>query len=234
MGRFRSKGEKRSTPSADGRLHRFCESAENLPRVSTSGHGRSKMAGSRDLTQRRDARCPPQGMTVGATSRPSTASTPRRRAEAQTLEKQGVWEPLWRAVLATLTARRSWRGPRRSWTARSSRQKEGACVGLTRKGKGTKIMAVTDGNGLPIGVLIESEVEGGGEAGQGDAGDGVRRPTAGPPADAAGAAHLRPGLRQPGLPAYLTRRGIRHAIPMKRRPKNWKPRLHRLPASTAP
>ena len=29
-------------------------------------------------------------------------------------------------------------------------------MGLKRKGKGTKSMAVTDGGGLPIGVLVES------------------------------------------------------------------------------
>jgi transposase len=35
-------------------------------------------------------------------------------------------------------------------------QKRGGMVGSTKKGKGTKIMAITDSNGLPIGVEIES------------------------------------------------------------------------------
>jgi hypothetical protein len=35
-------------------------------------------------------------------------------------------------------------------------QKGGQGVGLTRKGKGTKWMVVTDGNGLPLAVLLDS------------------------------------------------------------------------------
>lgn len=37
--------------------------------------------------------------------------------------------------------------------------KGGAGVGLTRKGKGPKVMAVTDGDRFPIGVLVESAQE---------------------------------------------------------------------------
>jgi transposase len=37
-----------------------------------------------------------------------------------------------------------------------SGQKRGLCVGKTKKGKGTKIMAVADRSGLPIAVCIES------------------------------------------------------------------------------
>lgn len=35
-------------------------------------------------------------------------------------------------------------------------KKGGAAIGLTRKGKGTKIMLVTDGGGQPLAVLIDS------------------------------------------------------------------------------
>jgi len=35
-------------------------------------------------------------------------------------------------------------------------EKRGACVGKTKRGKGTKIMAATDGAGLPIAICIES------------------------------------------------------------------------------
>jgi hypothetical protein len=35
-------------------------------------------------------------------------------------------------------------------------QKGGQAVGLTRKGKGTKWMVVTDGNGLPLAALLDS------------------------------------------------------------------------------
>jgi hypothetical protein len=37
-----------------------------------------------------------------------------------------------------------------------ARQKGGAAVGKTKRGKGTKLMLVVDGNGLPIGFLLAS------------------------------------------------------------------------------
>ena len=36
------------------------------------------------------------------------------------------------------------------------REKRGSCVGKTKRGKGTKIMAVTDGNGLPVAIRTTS------------------------------------------------------------------------------
>jgi transposase len=57
-------------------------------------------------------------------------------------------------------------GPERSWWSRSARmfyrwfvrrgKKRGFAVGKTKRGKGTKIMAITDGAGLPLAVHIES------------------------------------------------------------------------------
>lgn len=35
-------------------------------------------------------------------------------------------------------------------------KKGGACVGKTKRGKGSKVMAVTDGHGLPVSVLVAS------------------------------------------------------------------------------
>ena len=35
-------------------------------------------------------------------------------------------------------------------------QKGGACVGKTKRGKGIKIMLVTDANGLPVGLELAS------------------------------------------------------------------------------
>src|SRR5579872_6523261 len=35
-------------------------------------------------------------------------------------------------------------------------EKGGAAVGKTKRGKGTKIMAVTDGNGVPVAVYVAS------------------------------------------------------------------------------
>jgi transposase len=37
-----------------------------------------------------------------------------------------------------------------------SGEKRGLCVGKTKRGKGTKIMAIADGNGLPVAVCTES------------------------------------------------------------------------------
>lgn len=49
-------------------------------------------------------------------------------------------------------------GPHRSIRRRQlcSRQKRGLCVGKTKRGKGTKIMAVADGHGLPLAVCTDS------------------------------------------------------------------------------
>ena len=49
-------------------------------------------------------------------------------------------------------------GPQRSIRRRQlcSRQKRGLCVGKTKRGKGTKIMAVADGHGLPLAVCTDS------------------------------------------------------------------------------
>jgi hypothetical protein len=45
---------------------------------------------------------------------------------------------------------------RPSSTPVSPRSKKGRKVGKTKRGKGTKIMAVADRNGLPVSVCIES------------------------------------------------------------------------------
>lgn len=43
----------------------------------------------------------------------------------------------------------------RGWDFRT-RQKRGLCVGKTKRGKGTKIMGIADGHGLPIALRTES------------------------------------------------------------------------------
>jgi transposase len=53
-------------------------------------------------------------------------------------------------------SRGDWNGTGPFWMAALHRPKGGQAVGLTRKGKGTKWMLVTDGNGLPLAVLLES------------------------------------------------------------------------------
>ena len=54
--------------------------------------------------------------------------------------------------------RSRWPGPARMFHRRNvcSGEKRGRCVGPTKRGKGTKIMAIADGHGLPIAVCTES------------------------------------------------------------------------------
>jgi transposase len=68
----------------------------------------------------------------------------------------GVWECIWRAALAALD-----RHGRLDWSivfldgSFVPAKKGGEQVGLTRKGKGTKWMLVTDGTGLPLGFHLD-------------------------------------------------------------------------------
>jgi transposase len=52
------------------------------------------------------------------------------------------------------TRRASCRGTRRSATACSRQQQRGDDIGKTKRGKGTKLMMVADGRGVPMGVRI--------------------------------------------------------------------------------
>ena len=57
-------------------------------------------------------------------------------------------------------------GPEGSWRIRSARmlhrrdfrsgEKRGRCIGKTKRGKGSKIMAIADGHGLPLAICTES------------------------------------------------------------------------------
>jgi len=103
-----------------------------------------------------------------------------------------------------------------------ARQKRGRAVGLTRKGKGTKWMLVTDGNGLPLGFHLDSaqkaevnlaeqtlaQVHVQGKAG---------RPKTRPVQLVADRGYDSAALRQ-----RLRARGIGICIPPRRRPKTWK------------
>ena len=103
-----------------------------------------------------------------------------------------------------------------------SRQKGGCGVGQTKKGKGTKWMLVCDGNGLPIGFLLESaspaEVKLAPRVLE-----TVRVATlkgrfrTRPETLVADRAYTSREFRQ-----SLRRRGIKTCIPTQRRPANWK------------
>lgn len=96
------------------------------------------------------AREPPEGSTGGIRhTRPATVGSRSGYAMARS---RGSCEP--------------WRGPGEPRRHRSFRslhrrdlcpgEKRGLCVGKTKRGKGTKIMAISDRTGLPVAVCIES------------------------------------------------------------------------------
>ncbi|MEL6703662.1 MAG: IS5 family transposase [Bacteroidota bacterium] len=94
-------------------------------------------------------------------------------------------------------------------------------------------MLVTDGEGLPIGLLVESAQKS--EVRLAEETLATVRV-----ARARGRARTRPdrltcdrGYDSRAFRRYLTRRGIRHAIPTRRRPKRWKARRGRPPECDA-
>lgn len=92
------------------------------------------------------------------------ADLPRRYGAASTChlrlqrwQGQGTWERLWRALLSRLDQqhRLDWRQAHLDATFVSAK-KGGEAIGLTRKGKGSKVMTVVDGHGTPLGLLVDS------------------------------------------------------------------------------
>ena len=61
----------------------------------------------------------------------------------------------WRAW----TNRAGWLGNGPFWTARWWRQKRGDAVGLAKRGQGSKLMVLVDGQGLPLGTMVASAQE---------------------------------------------------------------------------
>lgn len=77
-----------------------------------------------------------------------------------TWQARGVWERLWRALLSALDGRGGidWQTGYLDGTFVTAKR-GGEAVGPTRRGKGTKVMAVVDGRGLPLGLLVASARE---------------------------------------------------------------------------
>jgi hypothetical protein len=71
-------------------------------------------------------------------------------------KRKGFWLNAWRTRWVRWMKKACCNGRRPSWTAISLRQKRGAAVGKTKRGKGTKWMVLVDGQGLPLGVRLES------------------------------------------------------------------------------
>jgi len=106
-------------------------------------------------------------------------------------------------------------------------QKGGAGVGKTKKGKGTKWMLVTDGNGLPLGFYLESASPA--EITLADATLGTVRVTS-----RNGQTKTRPqrlvadrGYASSDFRRSLQKRGIKVCIPAKKRPAKWRKKLGR-------
>ena len=92
------------------------------------------------------------------------ADLPRRygasstcHARLQRWQREGIWEGLWRLLLSRLDVQRrlDWQRGHLDGTFIPAK-KGGDAVGLTRRGKGTKLMAVVDGQGVPLGLLVDS------------------------------------------------------------------------------
>lgn len=69
----------------------------------------------------------------------------------------GIWERIWRILLGRLDARQQIDWQHAYLDGSFVPAKKGGCgVGKTMAGKGSKIMLVTDGNGLPLSVVVGS------------------------------------------------------------------------------
>ncbi|WP_084474890.1 IS5 family transposase [Deinococcus pimensis] len=138
-------------------------------------------------------------------------------------QTQGIWKRLWHTALNLLEAAGQLDWSHAQLDASFVPAKRGGlAVGLTRKGKGTKWMLVTDANGTPIGFHLASA--------------GLAESTLGPVTlesiivtDSSGRCRTRPqclvadrAYDTGPFRRYLHRRGIRACIPVKRRPKTWK------------
>jgi transposase len=100
-------------------------------------------------------------------------------------------------------------------------------VGLTGKGKGSRLMLATDANGLPLGMLTTSA--GVSEVRMAEA---TLATIAVPQKKGKPKSRPRQLIADKGYDSRTLRqslhlRGIRPCIPPKRRPKNWKPRQGR-------
>ncbi len=134
-----------------------------------------------------------------------------------------MWARIWRAALAVLDVQ-----GKLDWSmgfldgSFVPAKKGGECIGLTRKGTGTKWMLVVDGNDLPLGFHLDSANRAGVRLAQQTL-DTINV------ARARGCPKQRPeklvadrGYDRSTFRQARRRRGIRMCIPAKRRPVTWK------------
>jgi transposase len=78
-------------------------------------------------------------------------------ARLQRWQREGVWERLWRTLLSYLDDHQALDWQRGHLDATFIPAKKGGdSIGLTRRGKGSKLVAVVDGRGTPLGLLVAS------------------------------------------------------------------------------
>lgn len=71
----------------------------------------------------------------------------------------GIWERIWRKLLGMLQEKK-----RLNWDqvyldgSFVATKRGGTGIGNTKMGKSSKVMAVSDKNGIPIGILVESRI----------------------------------------------------------------------------
>jgi transposase len=72
-------------------------------------------------------------------------------------QRTGIWEKIWRKLLQMLDEKRAIDWSRGFLDGSFVAAKRGGDqVGKTRIGKGSKVMVIADGNGLPIGIYVTS------------------------------------------------------------------------------
>ena len=71
-------------------------------------------------------------------------------------EEEGVWLDAWRALLGVLDEEGLLKWDETFLDGSFAPAKKGSAVGKTKRGKGTKWMVLVDGQGLPLGVRLES------------------------------------------------------------------------------
>ncbi len=167
---------------------------------------------------------------VGKTCPKSTAlQPPRPGANFDAGKKTGPGSASGAPCLASLRSKRNYAGLKPFSMVALCQQKGGTAVGLTRKGKGTKLMIVADGEGLPIGFLLESvpksEIQLAGPTLSSVRVTGRR----GRPRSRPSRLICDRGYDSRAFRSYLRSRGIKSCIPTGKRPKGWRPRRGRPP-----
>ena len=106
-------------------------------------------------------------------------------------------------------------------------QKGGAQVGVSKRGKGTKWMLVTDGNGVPLGFHLAAANRSEHKLAEQTLATIHVKGKRGRPRTRPVCLCADRGYTSRKFRSYLRKRGIKVCIPDKRRPSHWKPKRGR-------